>query len=100
MFGWTIFDGGPKGKWGKSCGLMSGTLADGVDAAVVEIRGAPPELSVDLLAFTLPFDDGQRARVFVLFDPSTGTVDRICQMNFAIGEWFAAAAVELGEGFA
>ncbi|MBC8446733.1 MAG: anhydro-N-acetylmuramic acid kinase [Chloroflexi bacterium] len=76
-------------------GLMSGTSADGVDAAVVEIGGAPPDLSVELLSFTsVPFDAEQRARVFALFDPATGTVDRVCQMNFAIGEWFAAAALQ------
>ena len=83
---------------------MSGTSADGVDAAVVEIRGAPPDtfallstgLSVELLSFTfVPFDAEQRARIFALFDPATGTVDRICQMNFALGEWFAAAALRV-----
>jgi anhydro-N-acetylmuramic acid kinase len=78
----------------KIIGLMSGTSADGVDAAVVEICGAPPDLLVELLTFTcVPFDADQRARIFALFDPTTGTVDRICQMNFALGEWFAAAAL-------
>lgn len=86
----------------KVIGLMSGTSADGVDAAVVEIRGAPSDtfatlstgLSVKLLSFTfVPFDADQRARIFALFDPATGTVDRICHMNFALGEWFAAAAL-------
>jgi anhydro-N-acetylmuramic acid kinase len=78
----------------KVVGLMSGTSADGVDAAVVEICGAPPSLSVELLSFTsVPFDAGQRAVLFALFDPATSTVDRICQANFAIGEWFAAAAL-------
>ena len=78
----------------KVLGLMSGTSADGVDAALVEIDGAPPSLLVELLSFTcLPFDDDQRARIFALFEPATGTVDRICHMNFALGEWFAAAAL-------
>jgi anhydro-N-acetylmuramic acid kinase len=79
----------------KVVGLMSGTSADGVDAAVVEIRGAPPNLSVELLSFTfVPFDAKQRAILFALFDPATGTVDHICQANFVIGEWFAAAALK------
>lgn len=78
----------------KVLGLMSGTSADGVDAAVVEIHGAPRSPSVELLAFTfVPFDAGQRASIFALFDPATSTVDRICYMNFALGEWFAAAAL-------
>ena len=75
-------------------GLMSGTSADGIDAVVVRIEGRPPALSVEPLSFTcVPFDAGQRARIFALFDPATGTVDRICRMNFALGEWFAAAAL-------
>ncbi len=73
---------------------MSGTSADGVDAAVVEIKGAPPTLSVAVRSFTfVPFDAGQRAMIFPLFDPATGTVERICNMNFELGEWFAAAAL-------
>ena len=78
----------------KVIGLMSGTSADGVDAAVVEIRGAPPDLTVEVLSFAfVPFDADQRASIFGLFDPARGTVDRICRMNFALGEWFAAATL-------
>ncbi len=83
----------------KVMGLISGTSADGIDAAVVEIQGAPPDLAVELLSFTFtPFDANQRERIFSLFDPATSRVDHICQMNFAIGEWFAAAALQaIGE---
>jgi anhydro-N-acetylmuramic acid kinase len=82
----------------KVIGLMSGTSVDGVDAAVVEIHGAPPDLSVEMLSFTFdPFDAEQRKAVFSLFDPATGTVDRICQFNFAIGVWFAEAALKATE---
>ncbi len=74
-------------------GLISGTSADGIDAAVVDIRGAPPQLSVGLRSFTfVPFSAAQRQQIFALFDPQTSHVDSICQMNFLIGEWFAAAA--------
>jgi anhydro-N-acetylmuramic acid kinase len=80
----------------KVIGLMSGTSTDGMDAALVEIHGAPPHLSVELRAFScVPFDPGQRARVFSLFDPATGVVDDICRMNFSIGEWFASAALQV-----
>jgi anhydro-N-acetylmuramic acid kinase len=78
----------------KIIGLMSGTSADGIDAVVVHIEGRPPALSVEPLSFTcVPFDAGKRARIFALFDPTTGTVYHICRMNFALGEWFAAAAL-------
>jgi len=78
----------------KVIGLMSGTSVDGIDVAIVDITGAPPNLAAKLLSFTfVPYDEGQRAQIFALFEPHTGTVDRICHMNFAIGEWFAAAAL-------
>jgi anhydro-N-acetylmuramic acid kinase len=74
---------------------MSGTSADGLDAAVVDIRGAPPNLSVEPLSFTcVPFRAEQRAYILGLCDPATATVDRICQANFSLGEWFAAAALQ------
>lgn len=79
-------------------GLMSGTSADGIDAAVVDIHGSPPDLSVKLLSFTCaPYTTEQRTQLFSLFDPTTGTVDRICQVNFALGEWFATAALAAAE---
>jgi anhydro-N-acetylmuramic acid kinase len=79
----------------KVLGLMSGTSGDGIDAAVVEIDGAPPDLKVALVAFSYrPYTPEQRAQLFRLFDPATSTVDRVCRMNFRIGEWFAAAALQ------
>ena len=83
----------------KVLGLMSGTSVDGIDAALVEIRGAPPGLEAELLSFTfVPYAAGQRAQIFALFEPKTGTVDNICQMNFQMGEWFADAALQaIGE---
>jgi anhydro-N-acetylmuramic acid kinase len=76
-------------------GLMSGTSADGIDAAIVEIGGAPPHLSVRLISFTfVPFDPEQRAQIFRLFDPAAGTAAaRVCRMNFLLGEWFAQTAL-------
>ncbi len=77
----------------KVLGLMSGTSVDGVDAAVVEIKGAPPELAVELVSFTfVPYEAWQRAEIFRLFEPATSTVDAICRLNFQLGEWLAQAA--------
>jgi anhydro-N-acetylmuramic acid kinase len=79
----------------KVIGLMSGTSVDGIDVAVVEIRGAPPNLEVAPLSFTyVAFDAAQRQQVLSLFAPPTGTVDRICHANFALGERFAAATLQ------
>ena len=78
----------------KVIGLMSGTSVDGVDAALVEIRGHGLETQVELLAFhSQPFGAAVRDRIFDLFQPETSRVDEICQMNFLIGEVFADAAL-------
>ncbi|NOZ71787.1 MAG: anhydro-N-acetylmuramic acid kinase [Chloroflexi bacterium] len=80
----------------KIIGLMSGTSVDGIDAAIVEVSGTAPHLSVQLLTFlSVPYSDTQRQQIFALFDPQSGRVDRICEMNFAVGEWFAAAALQV-----
>jgi anhydro-N-acetylmuramic acid kinase len=66
-------------------GLMSGTSADGIDAAIVAIDGGPPDLSVSVRSFTsVPLNGTQRERIFALFDPATGTVDRIYETNFLL----------------
>ena len=78
----------------KVIGLMSGTSVDGVDAALVEIRGHGLETQVELLAFhSHPFETEVRDRIFDLFQPETSRVDELCQMNFLIGEVFADAAL-------
>ena len=79
----------------KVLGLMSGTSADGIDAALTDITGAPPHLNARLILHThIAFTSEQRAEIFALFEPATGSVDRICHMNFQLGEWFAAAALQ------
>ena len=76
-------------------GLISGTSADGIDAAVVEVTGAPPQLDWRLHAFTsIPYPPALKARVFGAFQPATATVDKLCSLNFAIGEAFADAALQ------
>ena len=78
----------------KVIGLMSGTSVDGVDAALVEIRGHGLETQIELLAFhSHPFETEVRNRIFDLFQPEISRVDEICQMNFLIGEIFADAAL-------
>ncbi len=76
-------------------GLMSGTSADGIDAAVVEISGRPPELNWLLLAQSeTSYPDELSERVFAAFRPQTATVDQLCSLNFALGEAFAHAAFQ------
>jgi anhydro-N-acetylmuramic acid kinase len=73
---------------------MSGTSADGVDAAIVDIgpRGA------HLVAFeTFPHPPDLRRRIFNLFNPAAARIDDLCHLNFVLGEVFAAAVVRLAE---
>ncbi len=75
-------------------GLMSGTSADGVDAAVVRLEGCPPHLRWALLGHThVPYEEELRREVFAAFRPETGRVDRLCALNFALGRAFAQAAL-------
>lgn len=75
-------------------GLMSGTSADGIDAALLEIQGAPPRLTWKVLKHVhQPHPPALRDEIFACFDPQTGAVDRLCALNFALGRAFADAAL-------
>ncbi|MDN5276600.1 MAG: anhydro-N-acetylmuramic acid kinase [Clostridiales bacterium] len=77
-------------------GLMSGTSVDGIDAALVRIRGKGLDTKIELLEFeNFSYDDHVRERIFELFEPSTSTVEKICHMNFLLGELFAEAALKI-----
>jgi len=77
-------------------GLMSGTSADGIDAALVRLDGAPPRLDWELIShINLPHSPQLRAEIFACFRPETGSVERICRLNFALGEAFAKAVLDV-----
>ena len=73
-------------------GLMSGTSADGVDAAVVEISSR----KVSLLAFdTFAYPAALRRQILGLCRPESARLDDICHYNFVLGEVFADAVIKL-----
>ncbi|MBX3083598.1 MAG: anhydro-N-acetylmuramic acid kinase [Anaerolineae bacterium] len=75
-------------------GMISGTSADGIDAALVELDGAPPSLKIKLIKhITYDYDPALQAEIFACFRPETGTVDRLTRLNTALGEAFAQAAL-------
>jgi anhydro-N-acetylmuramic acid kinase len=78
-------------------GLMSGTSADGIDAAVVEIRpGDRPRLR--LLAFeSTSYNEEIRRKLFECFE-DRATVRQVCLLNAAVGEAFADAALRALSG--
>jgi anhydro-N-acetylmuramic acid kinase len=79
-------------------GLMSGTSADGTDAVLVRISGAPPELKWRVVAYNhLPHPHDLREQIFTLFNLETSRVDLLCRLNFDLGRAFAQAALRVIE---
>jgi anhydro-N-acetylmuramic acid kinase len=77
-------------------GLMSGTSVDGIDAALVKIRGKGLDTKIELLEFeNFSYNNHVRKKIFELFDPSTSTIEKICHMNFLLGELFAEAVFKV-----
>lgn len=73
-------------------GLMSGTSADGVDAAVVNIRGTGHRLKITLLTHVgRPYSP--RLRQHILQVCEQGSVGQICHLNAVLGEVFAKTAL-------
>ena len=77
-------------------GLSSGTSCDGIDAALVRIRGHGDDVRVELLSFVcVPFEPSLRERI--ARSPSSDAPE-LTRLNFDVGEAFAAAALELAAG--
>ncbi len=73
-------------------GLMSGTSADGVDVAAVEInRGKIRLLAFDTFAYTAAL----RRQILDLCRPESARLDDICHYNFVLGQVFADAVIKL-----
>ena len=69
-------------------GLMSGMSMDGLDLALVRLRGAPPRLGVDLLASeTAPYDEALRTRIRAA---TTGSGAEACRLSFDLAERWAS----------
>jgi anhydro-N-acetylmuramic acid kinase len=71
---------------------MSGTSADGVSAAIVDVRRS----DVKVVAFgTFPYPRALRRAVLDLSQARSAPVDDVCHLNFVLGEVFAAALIRL-----
>jgi len=76
----------------RVAGLMSGTSADGVDAAIIDIDNR----SQKLIAFgTVPYPQTVRKAIFRLCDSETSSVNDICHYNVVLGQLFAEALIKL-----
>jgi anhydro-N-acetylmuramic acid kinase len=74
-------------------GLLSGTSADGTDAALCEIEGAGEAMQLVSTTFlTTPFPRELRERIFRL---ARADATELCDVDMLLGEAFAAAALEV-----
>lgn len=75
-------------------GLMSGTSSDGIDAALVRIKGSGPDLAIKLIAHQhFPYAFGFRTRLL----SERIEAREVCQLNFELGAKLAEAAATLQE---
>jgi len=76
----------------RVAGLMSGTSADGVDVAIVDID----KNKVRVLAFdTFAYSAELRRVILGLCSSQSGSVADVCHFNFVIGEVFAESVIKL-----
>lgn len=79
-------------------GLMSGTSADGIDAALVCIKGCGADTEVSLKAYiSIPFEDHVRERILKLTEGDFGGSREMCMMNVFLGKLYADACLRLCE---
>jgi anhydro-N-acetylmuramic acid kinase len=74
-------------------GLLSGTSADGTDAALCEIEGSGEATRLVSSTFvTIPFGRSLRERIFRL---AQADASELCDLDVLLGEAFAEAALEV-----
>ncbi|HUI43478.1 MAG TPA: anhydro-N-acetylmuramic acid kinase [Terriglobia bacterium] len=85
------------GGFGRlAVGLMAGTSLDGVDAALVRLSGPPERPKVRLMANTTsPYPTRLRERLLRMAGGEPATAGELSELNFRVGEAFAAAALRV-----
>jgi anhydro-N-acetylmuramic acid kinase len=73
-------------------GLISGTSADGIDTALVEVTGNGPATRLKQLAFgSYKYPEAFRELLLLNSLPGSGSVDLVCELNVLIAHFFAVA---------
>lgn len=76
-------------------GLMSGTSADGIDAALVEMDGDAAKPSLKLVhALVEPYSEEERRQIFAAFSPDY-EAHKLGRLNWDMGRWLARAVDHL-----
>ena len=77
-------------------GLISGTSADGIDAALVRITGNGTSTRITQIAFdTYRFPARLRTLILNNSLPGTGSVNLLCELNVLIAHFFADAVKKI-----
>ncbi len=75
---------------------MSGTSADGIDVALVDIRGGALRLQVKLEAFNIyPYPKSLQKELIEIASGTPISVERLCHLNVYIAEQFSEAVIRL-----
>src|SRR5215831_1221373 len=79
----------------RVAGIMSGTSLDGIDVAIVEIRGR----HVETIGFTeTPYPETVRAAILGVSDTETHTA-AISRLNYQLAELYAKAVIRATKRF-
>lgn len=73
-------------------GLMSGTSADGIDAALVDFSTPTPSL---VATHYTPYTAALREAILALATPGENEIQRLGELDVALGEAFAASSLAL-----
>ena len=77
-------------------GLMGGTSADGVDAALVQIDGYGSETKVKQMGYvSIPFEDAVRERILKISQGDFGGSRELARMNALLGQLYMEACTRL-----
>lgn len=80
-------------------GLISGTSVDGIDAALVAIRGTEQDLAVQMLAAdTIAYPDQLRDKILAVCGGAALTLAELAALDDAIAKAFAEAALHIQQG--
>lgn len=77
----------------KVIGAISGTSVDGIDAAIVEVKGGELDLEIELLAGnTYPYPEALRREILEVCGGRTLSIAKLASLDDAIASYFALAA--------
>ena len=79
-------------------GMISGTSFDAVEALLADIELEGEVLACDLVEHcSVPYPPAVREAIAAILPPAATTIEQVCQLDVAIGQFFAEVAEELAD---